>query len=71
MTIEDAAVIDGAGLDKSTGDVVLTISDHLLGRSARSLPASRGKDRQILGFRAKRPSMGSSPMQPADRFASI
>ncbi len=29
MTIEDAAVIDGAGLDKSTGDVVLTISDHL------------------------------------------
>jgi hypothetical protein len=29
MTIDNAAVVDSAGIDKKTGDVVLTISDHL------------------------------------------
>lgn len=29
MTIENAGIIDGAGTDKATGEIVLTISDHL------------------------------------------
>ena len=29
MTIENAEVIDGAGVDKKTAEVILTISDHL------------------------------------------
>ena len=29
MSLENAEVVDGAGLDKTTGDVILTISDHL------------------------------------------
>ena len=30
MTIENSEVVDGAGIDKETGEIMLTISDHLL-----------------------------------------
>lgn len=29
MTIENTEVVDGAGTDKATGEIILTISDHL------------------------------------------
>jgi hypothetical protein len=29
MTVENTNVVDGAGSDKQTGEIVLTISDHL------------------------------------------
>jgi len=51
MSIENESVVDGMGLDHATGDVVLTISDHLDWADSRAhLQMLERKVNAYLGF---------------------
>ncbi len=51
MSITETATIDGMGIDKNTGEVVLTISDHLDWKDERGhLSAIEEKVNAYLGY---------------------
>jgi hypothetical protein len=50
VTIENADAVDGAGIDRASGEVVLTISDHLMWEDNRHLPLLEQKIGRYLDF---------------------
>jgi|ERR1051326_2495080 hypothetical protein len=50
MAVDKANVVDAVGVDKTTGEVVLTISDHLAWDDARHLRLLEDKLNHYLGF---------------------